>query len=126
MNDLYEYSILEARGMYEAFKYFEMGNPKIGEFLSKDETKIIKHHYVKQDIGYKFIYMYKNFALKFIQTSDYIININVCRYEIENDNEIVKSKMNFDYNILYNDIIRCNKIETEFGNCDINKQKILK
>ena len=123
---MYEYSILEVKGMYEAFKFFEMGNPKIGEFLIDENKKDNNLSYMNKDIGYKIIYQYKNYGLKFTQSSDYIINVDACRYEIENGNEVIKSTMNFDYSIIHNDIKKYNKIETEFGQFDINLKKVLK
>ena len=122
-----EFDFLETKTLIEAFEYFKMGNPSMGMLSDNNENKIVKHHYIKQDLGHKFIYDCYNFAIKIKITSDDISNITICKYELRNDNEIIKSRMNFDYNYIFDRVTSYNEIVTEFSCYRENAiQKVLK
>ena len=122
-----EFDFLETKTLIEAFEYFKMGNPSMGMLADNNENKIVKHHYIKQDLGHKFIYDCYNFAIKIKITSDEILNITICKYELRNDNEIIKSRMNFDYNYIFDTVTSYNEIITEFSCYRENAiQKVLK
>ena len=122
-----EFDFLETKTLIEAFEYFEMGNPSMGMLSDNNENKIVKHHYIKQDLGHKFIYDCYNFAIKIKITSDDISNITICKYELRNDNEIIKSRINFDYNYIFDRVTSYNEIVTEFSCYRENAiQKVLK
>ena len=56
-NDLEKkYNIICAKELYEAFTYFRSGNKAILKLVDNDNNKIAKHHYIKQDLGHKFLY----------------------------------------------------------------------
>ena len=122
-----EFDFLETKTLIEAFEYFKMGNPSMGMLSDNNENKIVKHHYIKQDLGHKFIYDCYNFAIKIKITSDDISNITICKYELRNDNEIIKSRINFDYNYIFDRVTSYNEIVTEFSCYRENAiQKVLK
>lgn len=122
-----EFGFLETKTLIEAFEYFKMGNPSMGMLSDNNENKIVKHHYIKQDLGHKFIYDCCNFTIKIKITSDDISNITICKYELRNDNEIIKSRMNFDYNYIFDRVTSYNEIVTEFSCYRENAiQKVLK
>ena len=122
-----EFDFLEIKELTEAFTYFKMGNPSVLFFADNRRENIVKHHYIKQDLGHKFIYNCHNFAIKIKIISDEITNITLSRYELVNDNEILKARINFDYNYIYDKITRYNETITEFSNYKENVlEKVLK
>ena len=66
-----EYNIICAKELYEAFIYFRSGNKAILKLVDNDNNKIAKHHYIKQDLGHKFLYNCENYAIKLKDSSDY-------------------------------------------------------
>lgn len=98
-----EGNLLIIKELYEAFNYFYSGNKAIG-VLATEPIKA-KHHYIKQDIGHKFMYNCHNYGIKFIHLFDLVFKCEIVTYIIENNNEIVKSRMIFRFDFMNNKLI---------------------
>jgi len=120
--NMQEGNLLVMQELYEAYTYFYMGNKAIGLLASNDNQA--KKHYVKQDLGYKFMYNCKNYGIKFKQAFDLVFEIEVINYEIDkNNNEVVKARLSFTYDYMHDKLIDYNYLYTPYSTLP-NKENV--
>ena len=106
-------NILIMRELFEAFDYFYAGNNSIAIMAS--EINVAKKHYVKQDLGNKFMYNCKKYGVKFVNISNDIYKCDITSYHVRNDNEIVDSMMSFKYDFLTDSLISIDSLYTPYS-----------
>ena len=117
-----EGNLLVMQELYEAYTYFYMGNKAVGLLANNSESA--KRHYVKQDLGNKFMYNCKNYGIKFKQVFDLVFDVEVINYEIdENRNEIITSRLCFTYDYMNDNVINYNYLYTPYSTL-INKEEV--
>ena len=120
--NIQEFNLLVMQELYEAYTYFYMGNKGVG-LLANNENQI-KRHYVKQDLGNKFMYNCKNYGIKFKQLSELVFEVEVIRYVVDkNNNEIVKARLGFTYDYMRDELLSYNYLYTPYSTLP-NKEKV--
>ena len=120
--NIQEGNLLVMQELYEAYTYFYMGNKGVGLLISNDNQA--KKHYVKQNLGHKFMYNCKNYGIKFKQVFDLVFEIEVINYEIdENNNEVVMSRLGFTYDYMNDKLIDYNYLYTPYSTLP-NKENV--
>lgn len=126
LNDLEKkYNIICAKELYEAFTYFRSGNKAILKLVDNDNNKIAKHHYIKQDLGHKFLYNCENYAIKLKKLENEICECIITKYKVENNNEIVTNRFGFVYDFINENILKytilSNSSNTLYGDEEVIK-----
>lgn len=126
LNDLEKkYNIICAKELYEAFTYFRSGNKAILKLVDNDNNKIAKHHYIKQDLGHKFLYNCENYAIKLKKLENEICECIITKYKIEKNNEIVINRFGFIYDFINERILKytilSNSSNTLYGDEEVIK-----
>ena len=112
--NIQEGNLLVMQELYEAYTYFYKGNKAIG--LLTNNNNHAKKHYVKQDLGHKFMYNCKNYGIKFKKMFDLVFEIEVIRYIIDkNNNEVVKARLGFTYDYMNDKLIDYNYLYTPYS-----------
>ena len=119
--NIQEFNLLVMQELYEAYTYFYMGNKAIGLLAN---NKIAKKHYVKQDLGNRFMYNCKNYGIKFKQIYDLVFEVEVIKYVIDkNNNEIIQARLGFTYDFKNEKIINYNYLYTPYSTLP-NKERV--
>ena len=106
-----EGNLLVMQELYEAYNYFYMGNKRVGLLANNDTYP--KKHYIKQDLGNKFMYNCQNYGIKFKQIFDLVFEVEVINYEIdENNNEVINSRLGFTYDYMNDKLVSYNYLYT--------------
>ena len=126
LNDLEKkYNIICAKELYEAFTYFRSGNKAILKLVDNDINKIAKHHYIKQDLGHKFLYNCENYAIKLKKIENEICECIITKYKVEKNNEIVINRFGFIYDFINERILKytilSNSSNTLYGDEEVIK-----
>ena len=126
LNDLEKkYNIICAKELYEAFTYFRSGNKAILKLVDNDNNKIAKHHYIKQDLGHKFLYNCENYAIKLKKLENEICECIITKYKVEKNNEIVINRFGFIYDFINERILKytilSNSSNTLYGDEEVIK-----
>ena len=126
LNDLEKkYNIICAKELYEAFTYFRSGNKAILKLVDNDNNKIAKHHYIKQDLGHKFLYNCENYAIKLKKIENEVCECIITKYKVEKNNEIVINKIYFIYVFIKERILKytivSNSSNTLYGDEEVIK-----
>lgn len=126
LNDLEkEYNIICAKELYEAFTYFRSGNKAILKLVDNDKNKIVKHHYIKQDLGHKFLYNCENYAIKLKKIENEVCECIITKYKVDNNNEIVINRFGFIYDFINERILKytilSNSNSTLYGDEEVIK-----
>lgn len=126
LNDLEKkYNIICAKELYEAFTYFRSGNKAILKLVDNDNNKIAKHHYIKQDLGHKFLYNCENYAIKLKKLDEEICECIITKYKVEKNNEIVINRFGFIYDFINERILKytilSNSSNTLYGDEEVIK-----
>ena len=126
LNDLEKkYNIICAKELYEAFTYFRSGNKAILKLVDNDNNKIAKHHYIKQDLGHKFLYNCENYAIKLKKIENEICECIITKYKVEKNNEIVINRFGFIYDFINERILKytilSNSSNTLYGDEEVIK-----
>ena len=126
LNDLEKkYNIICAKELYEAFTYFRSGNKAILKLVDSDNNKIAKHHYIKQDLGHKFLYNCENYAIKLKKIDEEVCECVITKYKVENNNEIVTNRFGFVYDFINENILKytilSNSNNTLYGDEEVIK-----
>ena len=120
-----KYNIICAKELYEAFTYFRSGNKAILKLVDNDNNKIAKHHYIKQDLGHKFLYNCENYAIKLKKLDEEICECIITKYKIEKNNEIVINRFGFIYDFINERILKytilSNSSNTLYGDEEVIK-----
>ena len=111
--NIQEFNLLVMQELYEAYTYFYMGNKGVG-LLANNDT-IAKKHYVKQDLGNKFMYNCKNYGIKFKQIFELVFEVEVIRYIIDNNNEVVRARLGFTYDYMNDKLVSYNYLYTPYS-----------
>lgn len=111
--NIQEFNLLVMQELYEAYIYFYMGNKGVG-LLANNDT-IAKKHYVKQDLGNKFMYNCKNYGIKFKQIFELVFEVEVIRYIIDNNNEVVRARLGFTYDYMNDKLVSYNYLYTPYS-----------
>ena len=111
--NIQEFNLLVMQELYEAYIYFYMGNKGVG-LLANNDT-IAKKHYVKQDLGNKFMYNCKNYGIKFKQIFELVFEVEVIRYIIDNNNEVVRARLGFTYDYMNGKLVSYNYLYTPYS-----------
>lgn len=126
LNDLEKkYNIICAKELYEAFTYFRSGNKAILKLVDNDNNKIAKHHYIKQDLGHKFLYNCENYAIKLKKIENEVCECIITKYKVEKNNEIVINRFGFIYDFINERILKytilSNSSNTLYGDEEVIK-----
>ncbi len=126
LNDLEKkYNIICAKELYEAFTYFRSGNKAILKLVDNDNNKIAKHHYIKQDLGHKFLYNCENYAIKLKKLENEVCECIITKYKVEKNNEIVINRFGFIYDFINERILKytilSNSSNTLYGDEEVIK-----
>ena len=126
LNDLEKkYNIICAKELYEAFTYFRSGNKAILKLVDNDNNKIAKHHYIKQDLGHKFLYNCANYAIKLKKIENEVCECIITKYKVEKNNEIVINRFGFIYDFINERILKytilSNSSNTLYGDEEVIK-----
>ena len=126
LNDLEKkYNIICAKELYEAFTYFRSGNKAILKLVDNDNNKIAKHHYIKQDLGHKFLYNCENYAIKLKKIENEVCECIITKYKVEKNNEIVINRFGFIYDFINERILKytilSNSSNTIYGDEEVIK-----
>lgn len=120
--NMQEGNLLVMQDLYEAYTYFYMGNKGVGLLANNDNHA--KKHYVKQDLGHKFMYNCKNYGIKFKQVFDLVFEIEVIRYIIDkNNNEVVNARLGFTYDYMNDKLVDYNYLYTPYSTLT-NKENV--
>ena len=119
--NIQEFNLLVMQELYEAYTYFYMGNKGVG-LLANNDT-IAKKHYVKQDLGNKFMYNCKNYGIKFKQIFELVFEVEVIRYIIDNNNEVVRARLGFTYDYMNDKLVSYNYLYTPYSTL-INEESV--
>ena len=119
--NIQEFNLLVMQELYEAYIYFYMGNKGVG-LLANNDT-IAKKHYVKQDLGNKFMYNCKNYGIKFKQIFELVFEVEVIRYIIDNNNEVVRARLGFTYDYMNDKLVSYNYLYTPYSTL-INEESV--
>ena len=111
--NIQEFNLLVMQELYEAYIYFYMGNKGVG-LLASNNT-IAKKHYVKQDLGHRFMYNCKNYGIKFKQIFELVFEVEVIRYIIDNNNEVVRARLGFTYDYMNDKLVSYNYLYTPYS-----------
>ncbi len=109
------------KDLYEAFNYFYSGNKAIG-MLATNPT-VAKPHFIKQEIGNKFMYNCENYGIKFNQVFELVFRCEIIRYVVENNNEVIKDRLGFTYDFMNDELIRVDYLYTPYSTLS-NKESV--
>ena len=109
------------KDLYEAFNYFYSGNKAVG-LLATNPT-VAKTHYIKQEIGNKFMYNCENYGIKFNQVFELVFRCEITRYVVENNNEVIKDRLGFTYDFMNDELIRVDYLYTPYSTLS-NKESV--
>ena len=120
-----KYNIICAKELYEAFTYFRSGNKAILKLVDSDNNKIARYHYIKQDLGHKFLYNCENYAIKLKKLENEVCECIITKYKVEKNNEIVINRFGFIYDFINERILKytilSNSSNTLYGDEEVIK-----
>ena len=102
-----------------------LSNKAILKLVDNDNNKIAKHHYIKQDLGHKFLYNCENYAIKLKKLENEVCECIITKYKVEKNNEIVINRFGFIYDFINERILKytilSNSSNTLYGDEEVIK-----